>query len=510
MALNFLFIYPDFWEIQKRVHSVGGSYQEGIASISAVLKEDGHNVSLYQITYMPAKEEFLSKIAGYNPDMIGVTIRSVSLESVIEMTGWLDDKFPDIPIIAGGYHPTLAPDETISFRGIDAICIGEGEYPLRDMIRAYEKNGNRFDTQCESFWFKNEDGSIEKNPVRPFLRDLNELPFPDIDLFDIPNLKSNKDGQIADAIVSRGCLYACAYCSNAHLRKAYKDAKNYARYRSPENAIIYLERILEKDPNIHYFAFGDAILNMFDDWFYEFIDLYKTRIGLKYSCNLRFDLMDEKMCRVLAETGCYYVTIGLESGNEEFRRKYLKRNISDEQILKVTKWLKSEGITVITYNIVGFPHETLALSLETVKLNARANADKIIINIFQPYPSTELRKISEDAGFIDANSRLDPTAVVPLRMPNFPKRDILYLFYAFGSLVKMYRKVYSITDAEKRARKEAALDKRITGAFYPRGLLRRIYQMRRWFITHAKQAVANTAPSFYRKLRERKYKILNQ
>jgi hypothetical protein len=132
--------------------------------------------------------------------------------------------------------------------------------------------------------------------------------------------------------------------------------------------------------------------------------VYETVQGarnLKFTCNLRFDHIDEKMCRVLADCGCYLVTIGLENGNEEFRRKYLHRNMNNEHIVKVAGWLREAGVSVYTYNIVGLPYETLALTLETVKLNAKLKANSAIGRFVYPYPATALRDIAEKAGFLD-------------------------------------------------------------------------------------------------------------
>ncbi len=103
--------------------------------------------------------------------------------------------------------------------------------------------------------------------MRPYLCQLDELPFPDLDLFDYRNLKSNRVNT-AEVIVSRGCLYSCTYCANANIRNAYED-KKITRASAPGNAVQLLERVMQKDPDLKYLNFNDAILNMFTDWFYR-------------------------------------------------------------------------------------------------------------------------------------------------------------------------------------------------------------------------------------------------
>ncbi len=503
MSLHFLFVYPDFLEETKHMRGIPGNYSEGIASISATLKGEGHSVSLYHQTYMPDKPEFLAQIKEFNPDVIGFSLRTTIMDCAKEMLGWLYEALPDIPVIAGGYHPTLAPEEVIAIPAVDIVSRGEGELTLRDLINGYDRTGS-FNTAEPGFWFKQPDGTVIRNAMRPYLCQLDELPFPDLDLFDYRNLKSNRVNT-AEVIVSRGCLYSCTYCANANIRNAYEDKKNYARFRTPENAVQLLERVMQKDPDLKYLNFNDAILNMFTDWFYPFMKLYKERVNLKFTCNLRFDHIDEEMCRVLADCGCYLVTIGLENGNEAYRKKYLRRTMKNDQIIKVAHWLRALGVRVYTYNIIGLPYETLALTLETVKLNAKLKADSEVISFFYPYPATALRDISEEAGFLDAKSLRD--SKVRLRMPDYPRRDIIYARYSFHRLIRKYRKIYDNPDPAKAESRAAAVDRRILSPWHPRGLIGAYRNMSHHAVVALKRFAASFTPAIYKKLRSLKYKM---
>ena len=500
-VLKVLFIYPDFLEATRKVKNIPGNYNEGLASLSAVLKEGGHDTSLYHLTYMPDKTEFIDRVRGHRPDIIGISIRTSAMEFAMKMVAWLDEEMPDIYVMAGMYHPSLAPDEVISRQGIDAICIGEGESVCLDFVNYYEEHGE-LDLNADSFWVKDAEGVIHKNPVRPFIIDLDSLPLPDIDLFDYCNLRSNLQQNTAEVIVSRGCIFSCTYCANAQLRNIYPSKTHYARFRSPENAIRLLERVLEKDPNIEYFSFNDAILNVFEDWFYDFTALYKERIGKKYVCNLRIDLLDEKMIEELAESGCYLVTIGLENGNEEYRKKYLQRSMKNDHIVEVSHMLKKVGIIVNAYNIIGLPHETLQLSLETIKLNAQMHTDNVIISMFQPFPTTKLRQIAEEAGFIDPNT--SPHDPVQLRMPGYSRGDILYARYSFMKLMKQYRELYMAYTGERLEREIARLDAKILGKMHPRRLIGAFRKRKHWSVVFAKRVASRYLPAVYKALRRRR------
>ena len=498
LGLNVLFIYPDFLEATKNARNIPGNYSEGIASLSAVLKEGGHRVSLYHLTHMPEKGEFVSAVKGYDPDIVGISIRTSALSFASEMAGWLDEALPDTFVMAGMYHPSLAPEEVIGLGGIDAVCIGEGEYACLDFVNFFAEHG-RLDLEAGSFWVKDLDGTIHRNPVRPFVEDLDRLPFPDLDIFDYCNLRSNLQQNTAEVIVSRGCIYSCTYCANAQLRNVYPGKKGYARFRSPENAIELLERALAKDPKIESFSFNDAILNVYEDWFYAFTALYKERIKKRYVCNLRVELINERMVAELADSGCYLVVIGLENGNEDYRTKYLHRKMTNEHVVKVSKMLKSAGIIVNAYNMIGLPHETLPLALETVKLNARMHTDNIVVSFFAPYPSTKLRDIAEEAGFLDP--RVSPKDPLQLRMPGFSRGDIYYVRYSFMQLMRKYRKIYAAYSGERLEQEISKLDGRILGDRHPRWLIGAIRRMTHRAEVFAKRAASRYLPAAYKALR---------
>ncbi|MCL2037137.1 MAG: B12-binding domain-containing radical SAM protein [Oscillospiraceae bacterium] len=497
-----LLIYPDFLEEDKSNKNKLGNYSEGLASISAVLKQAGYDVKLYHMLYMPDKKEFLKKIREFDCDVIGFSARTTAIPFITEFAGWLDDELPDIPVGIGGYHATLVPDECLQLRGIDMVIVGEGEYPWLDYLNSLRDGTSR--TDIESINFKQSDGSIIHNPVRPLIEDLDSLPFPDFDLFDYANLDRSKNFT-AMVMLSRGCLFSCTYCGNSQFRNVYPNKKKYARFRSPEKSIELLLLLLKKFPFIKYLEFRDAIFNTYEDWFYEFMPLYIEKIGLPFNCNLRFDILTEEMVKMLKDGGCYMIDIGLENGNEEFRTKYLHRSMKNEHMINVAKWFKQHKITTLTYNIVGLPHETLELSLETVKLNAKLDVDKVIPNIFYPYPMTILERTAREGGFIPESGTVDPNDPVQLRMSQYPKYDILYMAYNFNKLVRQYRRIYALPEAQSK-KAEAKLDRKITAKNYPRKFLYKSAKLKEAMFVKAKKLLKRLSPKLFVFLKNRTMK----
>lgn len=158
---------------------------------------------------------------------------------------------------------------------------------------------------------------------------------------------------------------------------------------------------------------------MFPKWFDEFIELYKQEIHLPFTGNIRFDILTEDTVRRMKEAGCYTIDMGLESGDPEMRFKYLKRNMTDEMIINCSKWFHKYGISQLTYNIIGLPHEDIHRALKTIKLNARIKSDRTIANIFYPYPGTKLYDIAKEAGYLP--DVIPPDCRVPAQAGAVPR-----------------------------------------------------------------------------------------
>lgn len=497
-----LLVYPDYLEECPTKATAGGNYSEGLASISAVLKNAGHQVKLMHLLYPHSQEEFIAKYKKYSPDIVGFTTRTTGFPDVQKYVKWAKS-VSDVYCFAGSYHATLVPDEVLAADGIDAVCIGESEYCLLDLCNRYF-TGDFYD--IESMYFKKPDGEIVRNPVRPCLENLDELPIPDFDLFDYPNLEHAKV-KTALVMMSRGCLFSCTYCGNSQFRQVYPNKKHYARFRSPENAMDYLRTLLKKFPFIEFINFRDAIFNMYDDWFYPFIEMYIKEIHLPFTCNLRLDIMTERTVIKLKEAGCYMIDVGVETGNDYLRKTYLKRMMNNEQMKNAFSWFHKHNITTMTYNIVGLPHENLSLALETIKLNVELNPDKVIPNIFYPYPMTILKQIAEEAGFLP--DVIPPGTRVPLKQKDFPEHHVLFAANFFMTFIKLYKFARKLPKPLAKGF-EKVLDKIFTGKLTPRKFLNLCYDIKSNGVDLLKKFLVNHFPKFYLWLRKKRINRRNR
>jgi len=435
---KFLFVYPDFeYNITKDGMKVepGGWYHEGISQLSSILEELGWKVELLHLTKPIEKKAFIKEIKKYDPDIIGFSVRTGVRKYSEKIIGWADklNKF----IIAGSYHPSLWPQEVIKWKGIDAICIGEGENPVKILIEKINKNQPIEKTG--SMWFR-VGKRIVKNAVIPFVIDLDSLPLPKFDIFDFKKLIPS---QIKAAIVvlTRGCPYNCTYCWNNFARNLYPNKHQYVRYKSPKVCIKYIKKLKQNYPEALSFRFQDDLWPFYNDWFSGFSQAYIKKINMPFECHLRANLLNEEIIKTLKEMRCFGVYFGVESGNKYIRNQILKRGMSEETIIHAFLTCRKYKIKTHAYNIVGLPHENMRKVLDTIKLNAKIKPSDMFFPIYFPYAGSDLYHIAIKGGFFDPGKQLDP--YVNIEMPDFKRNQIRFASLYSKTFVRLYQFVYN-------------------------------------------------------------------
>jgi len=419
--MRILFVYPD-------INVKGGalSYHFGIGSLSAVLKKAGHETALQYLYGDYDISPLIKKIKQFNPELIAVTTVSFQYKYIRRMLSEI--KQFRLFTICGGPHVSLAPRELERTEGLDAVCIGEGEYPLLELVNNLQKGDDI--TKIQNIWIK-KDGQIFINPNRPLIAELDSLPFGDRDLFNYQEV-INSDYDRAIFMCSRGCPYSCAYCCNSGLRKL-QDGR-YVRFRSIDNVIAEIKEVVSKYKVKSVYLNDDVFT---EDYKYvsDFCRKFKSEINYPFEINTRVEFMTEDMVSNLKGAGCYRVAMGIEQGDEDFRKKILNRRMSNEKIEKAFILVKNAGIKTKSFNIVGFPFETYDIHMETVNINRKVQPNSLVVYIFEPYPGTPLYDmcvknnfIKEDSGERDFISRTDTT----LDMPQFSRKQILNCYRNFA------------------------------------------------------------------------------
>lgn len=398
-SMRVVLIYPDITYDEYRVASKWrGKFYSGVAYLSSVLKRAGHQCALLHVTHEVDAETFLERLDRLGAaDLYGFSFTTQMYRFVKAYSPLVRKRHPTIPQICGGIFTTLNPRRVLEELPVDFACRGDGEIPLVQLCAALDAGGDL--NGIPNIWRKNQ-GTIFETAFSNIAVDLDDIPFPDRELFDYPNLEYERNG-MTSLIAGRGCPYGCAYCSNNYLKRLYQAGKNFIRYRSPANVVAEAETIRDAYPFVKELFFSDDILPLKLSWFRDFADLYASRVRLPYSCAIYPSLINDEVLSLLKKSGCKTLNVGLESGNENLRNKVLRRNLSDAMMRKAIDLCRAHDINLLTFNMVGLPGETLHSMMETVDLNAYAfrGSDRIAAaaSIFYPYEQTEL------GDFCDAN-----------------------------------------------------------------------------------------------------------
>lgn len=369
-----------------------GKTQHGIMILSAVLKE--HHFSTEVFSMEIEGEPIIDEVSKYKPDIIGCTMMTPGYKEMMRLLNDLKITIPKAFIIAGGPHPTFYPNIIEQTNIIDAICIGEGEYALLELASSL-KSGN-VDPKINNLWIRL-NGKIYKNEKRDLIKDLDSLPFSDRDIY-FKKYSHLAEGDIKFNI-GRGCPFDCSYCFNKGMKDMYKGQGSWVRFRSIENIIQEIKNVDEKYP-IKWLNFNDDTFNINKKWLKEFLKILKKEINIPFLCQLRIDCADEEQIELLKQAGVDKITVGIEHGDENLRKKLLKRNISNKQILDFGKWINKRKIRLHTTNIMGFPRETLDMAFSTIELNAKLKPELAVSNILNPYPGTDIYQYVKDHGYL--------------------------------------------------------------------------------------------------------------
>jgi anaerobic magnesium-protoporphyrin IX monomethyl ester cyclase len=464
------FVYPDYFETQD----IQGRVYLGIGYLASVLKAGGHSVDLLHLVVPSVREEVISARRASTPDLVAFSATTLQFAKVKELAGWVKEDL-GLPVACGGVHPTIDPEGTIAEECIDYICIGEGEAAFLELCDTLEAGGAT--DGIRSIWSRR-GGEIVRNPVRPLVEDLDSLPFPDREIFDKENFAANQKKRLT-MMASRGCPFDCSYCCN-HLQKTvYPNPKKYVRFRSPANVIAEIESARLADPELEQVRFDDDILTLDRRWFREFAALYKERVGLPFICNGRVDLLNEEMVGLLADAGCSAIAMGIESGNQWLRENVLGRHMSDEKMVRAFSLCRTSGIPTVSLNMTGFPHETLAMALDTVKMNALIEPDLAQVTALCPFPNTRIYNVCEEGGMLgDATPDTLFSGRSELRLDKMSRDQARMVCQNFVLLMVAYRKCSAMPWPASRIA-TAALDLFLKTRLVPNAVRDRILEKRR-------------------------------
>lgn len=402
--MRVLFVYPNLYTQM--------GFNHGLASLSAVLKEAGHETLLVNLNEnlppVPSDEEVYQLVRSWRPGLVGFSCLTQQYGSALALARFLreraaQDGFDLPPLVVGGIHPTMVPREVMADAAWDHVGVGECEDALLQLVRRVEAGERPDDVPNFLSWRGGARPALGEareerwvhNPVGEF-PDFAELPEPDYALFDTQRITDNKRGWFG-LMSSRGCPYRCTYCLNHKILDRYKaelarpvNKLGFFRFRPADKMIAEIQGVLARYERIGTFIFDDDLFTQEAEHAIAICEAYeRAGIGVPFVVNSHVRRLDPRVAEALARAGCKILKLGIESGSERVRKEVLERFMSDEDILETVASAEEFGLHTSGFVMVGLPFESQADLWATVEILARSAIGRFRTSYFFPFPGTK-------------------------------------------------------------------------------------------------------------------------
>ncbi len=374
----------------------------GIGYIASVLEQNNFDVKIIDCRVLNIMFEDLVKILkSMKPDVIGVTATVLEIQKSIKFAEVIKKELPDSLLVLGGPHLTSSPLKTLEQSAFDIGVIAEGEYTLLEIVQKLSESKTGKLTSSELKDIKGivykDKSHIKLTPPRPYIKDLDSLPFPARHLYPPlskyrPVPASYTKLPLGHIITSRGCPGQCIFCD----RKIFG---NVFRARSPKNVADEIEQLIK--------VYKAKEIKFFDDTFtvnkkrvMEILaELKKRNLKFPWSCLTRVNCVDFELLKAMKEAGCWQIAYGLESGDQRML-DIMKKGITVEQNRNAVVWAKKAGINVRAFFVLGMPGETLESINKTIDFAKSLPIDVATFYMLTLYPGNELYDMVKEKGAI--------------------------------------------------------------------------------------------------------------
>ena len=387
-----------------------GNLPLGLMYLAAVLERSGYEAEILDAfmtnaSFMKVGDtlkvgmpygKIREEIRRRKPDIVGIAASfTCQAENAIRAGDVTKEVDPNILTVVGGPHVTVVPVEFLEeAKNIDIAVVGEGEYTMLDIVKFVE--GKKKISDVQGIAYRQDDGAIKQNTLRPFIEDLDELPYPAYHLVDMEQYlnpekieyRSFKDRSVS-MITSRGCPFNCNFCSvHLHMGKMF-------RAHSVDYVIKHIEYVINKF-GVKTIFFEDDNLT-FDMKRFEAICDNIIEKGIRFSWEtpngIRADYLTLNLLKKMKKSGCQSVFFGIESGDQCVLDNIIGKSLNLKKVVNVAKMCKDIGLKTAAFYIIGFPGETKENMLKTVELALRLKRDYdvgMLLHVATPSLGTRL------------------------------------------------------------------------------------------------------------------------
>lgn len=350
----------------------------------------------------------------FKPDYLLINAATPTLEHDLQALKIAKEILPNVVTIAkGAAFLTLAKEVLENHKELDIVIFGEAEETLKEILEEKPKN------EILGLYYRN-DLTIKFTGVRPFIENLDEIPFPARHLVN-NNIYRRPDNNKVQAVikVSRGCPFHCFFC----LATPVSGAK--VRRRSVENIIAEIKECVEKY-NITNFVFWSDIFNIDKEWTISLCNaIIESGLKIIWSANTRADTADFEMAQIMYKSGCRLVSIGVESGSQYMLEKMGKK-ITLDDVRRTVKTFKKAKIRIYNYFVIGLPWESEETVEETIRFAIELNSDFISFYTATPLPGSRFFDYAKEYNLVDKDTSFESAYFYPAVNTHFLTKDRVF------------------------------------------------------------------------------------
>ena len=358
----------------------------GLATIAATALQKNHKVEILDLSWRPYNYELVSDYIKKNkPDVVGITATTPLMNQLRDISVLAKDVSKNILVVAGGSHPSALPEETLRESMLDAVFVGEADYTFSDICDGIPLK------EIPGLVYKNNNGEILSTKSRPPIANLDDLPMPAWHIYNISDYYRMsrllaKRLPVTMAEFSRGCVFKCDFCaSKITLALGYrkKSPKRCAEEVKHMHALGYKE-----------FSLADDIFTSDNKWAKNVCEeITKANTNMAWSCSngIRVESADKDLFKSLRKSGCYRVSFGFESGNDEVLKLFGKGGRATvDQAKTAVKTARAAGIDTNGYFMLGLSPDTEKSMNDTIEFARSIPLDMMKFGVAIAFPGTKM------------------------------------------------------------------------------------------------------------------------
>jgi anaerobic magnesium-protoporphyrin IX monomethyl ester cyclase len=350
--------------------------------LGAYLREKGVEVSMVDLTFERDAEAVAPAVRRFRPHLVGVHTKTLTVDRALAVAHAA--KAAGAATVAGGPDSATRPELYLR-NGFDIVVPGEGEPALVDLARRAASGEPLAGTPGTTSWGRN--GPV-RGPARPLIRNLDELPIPAWDLVDMERYLTSWERATGErraaVLTSRGCPFDCSWCSKPTFGRTF-------RQQSPERVLEEL-RALRSRYRVDYVRFCDDVFGISRPWLERLLaGMMKERLGLKFECLARVDLLKPDLLATMRAAGLERVYVGVESGSQKML-DLMNRGTKLHQVERTADALRRAGVRQFWFLMLGYPGETEEDIEATFQLFRRFSPEEYSVSIAVPIPGTRFHE----------------------------------------------------------------------------------------------------------------------